>query len=106
MSTFELVIDETGSSTPAKEKSVFNSIRKEFGTLDLLSAFLADRYGGAVPEGGRRVYVDKKDGSSEEIGFTHSYWNSDISHLPVNKWHQTDWISVSEITRKPVTGWR
>ncbi len=101
---YEVQIEETGQDHLRDNPRLFNSIKKTFHTLDEVRAFLSDRYGCPVPLPRRRnkIYVDAPDGTAIEVGFTYSYWNSDLSHMPVVKWYQTDWITVNEVTKTPV----
>ena len=98
---FEVEITETACNRPGEESEMFNRIAERFSTHHDVKEFLVARYD-KIPTGKRKIYVDK-DGGRETIGFTHSFWNRDISHNAKN-WYQTDWVIVSEITEesKPV----
>jgi len=68
----------------------FNSEKHTFVSIEDIAEFLIDRYG-KMP-GMRRKVLN----SDTVIGFTHSFWNSDISHNSKH-WYQTDWIIVREV---------
>ena len=70
--------------------------------LDIKEAqeFLIDQYG-KLPKGKNKVYVDDKDGNSKVVGFTHSFWNKDMSHNS-KPWFQTDWIVAVEVEETPI----
>ena len=70
--------------------------------LDIKEAqeFLINRYG-EMPGGRNKVYVDDKDRNAKVLGFTHSFWNKDISH-DSKPWYQTDWVTAVEVEETPV----
>lgn len=90
MRTFELEITETGRGSLKEEPSTFNRITESFLTLNELKEYLIERYG-KMPNGKKKVYTGKEP---KVIGFLHSFWNQDISHM-TPKWYQTDWIVFS-----------
>jgi hypothetical protein len=87
-----MIITETGRNNLKDEPRTFNKEVKEFSELSQIKIFLVDRYG-KMPGMKNKIYVDTKTGGTKEVGFLHSFWNSDCSHSPVEKWYQTDWIS-------------
>lgn len=97
---YKLQIDETGRNSLKEIPSFFNTHIEKFNELSEVKTFLTDRYG-KMPRGKNKIYRDTKQGRTLEIGFTHSFWNQDISHNS-KSWFQTDWISISEVTEKPV----
>jgi hypothetical protein len=111
---YKIEIHETYKSRPSDEKPYgFNSdisqaelIVKEFFTLDDVKKYLIERYG-KMPGMKNKIYQDTryteegKTPESIECGFTHSYWNRDISHAS-KSWYQTDWISIYEVEEKIV----
>jgi len=101
---YKVTIDETSRNTPKDESTRFNQEVTTHKTLDEVRKYLAERYGGKIPERRARntVYVDGKDGKGQPVGFLHSYWNADLSHAPVDKWYQTDWVCVTEVNETPV----
>lgn len=94
MRTIELIISETGRGSLKDEPSLFNKICECFETKEELKQYLIDRYG-KMPNGKHKVYVDKKSGGAEQVGFLHSFWNKDWSHNTPS-WYQTDWIEFFE----------
>jgi len=54
-----------------------------------------------MPRGTNKIYIDLEKGEAEEIGFIHSFWNKDCSH-DSKSWFQTDWITLAEVTEKPI----
>ena len=97
---YKLQIEETGRNSLKEQVSFFNTIIEEFSELSEVKNYLAERYG-KIPKGKNKVYQDTKQGESLEVGFLHSFWNQDVSHNS-KSWFQTDWISISEVTEKPV----
>ena len=98
---FEIVIDETGRQNLKQERPQrFNTEKKRCNTLEEVRQFLIERYG-KMPQGRNKIYVDGANNEAVEVGFTHSFWNYDISHNS-SKWYQTDWISVYKIQREAV----
>lgn len=96
----QIEITETASDATNQEKSTFNKIKIYCETVEQAKKELIERYG-KMPSKRKKIYQDKKDGTSIEIGFTHSFWTSDISHNS-KKWHQTDWITIWEVTKTPI----
>lgn len=95
---YKLTIDETGRDSLKEPSRMFNQITEFFKTREDADTYLADRYG-HMPNGKNKVYVDVEDGKAVPIGFTYSYWNSDISHNSP-KWYQTDWIVITKVTEE------
>lgn len=87
MSEIKLEITETGASNLKEEPTTFNKINAVFDSIDELKEYLIERYG-KMPSGKRKVYTGKEP---KIIGFRHSFWNQDISHM-TPKWYQTDWV--------------
>ena len=77
-----------------------NVITETFKSMNELKEFLIDRYG-HVPGGRNKIYRDKADGSVQEVGFLHSFWNKDWSHNS-KSWYQTDWIEATNVSETPV----
>jgi len=97
---YEIHITETARNSLKEEAYSFNEFRKEFHNIESAKSALVDRYG-KLPKGRRKVYVDKLSDKAQEVGFLYSFWNRDVSHNS-KAWYQTDWISIYEVTRKPV----
>ena len=97
---YKIQIDETGRNSLKDKSTFFNSLVKKVTSLEDVKEFLIDHYG-TMPGKKHKIYVDDKNGKSKEVGFLHSYWNQDISHMS-KKWYQTDWVTVTEVEEKPV----
>lgn len=97
---YQIRISETASNTLKEEKHRFNEYSKDLKTLEGVNEFLIKRYG-KMPAKRNKIYVDNEDGTSTEVGFLHSYWNSNRSHNS-KSWHQTDWVTITEVVEKPV----
>lgn len=92
MTTIELKISET------TKEGCFNVERTSFADKEGLKKYLVNRYG-KMPGGRKKIYQDSAKGAIQ-VGFTHSFWNADISHWAKDskKWFQTDWIVFWEET--------
>ncbi|RPI56474.1 MAG: hypothetical protein EHM49_00330 [Deltaproteobacteria bacterium] len=97
---YEIHITETARNSLKEEAHSFNSFRRELPDIDSVKGALIDMYG-KLPKGRQKVYIDTLSGETQEVGFLHSFWNRDVSHNS-KSWYQTDWISIYEVTRKPV----
>ncbi len=97
---YKIVIDETGRDCLKDKATMFNRQVETFGSLDAVKDYIKERYG-KLPSGKNKVYIDTDKGKTIELGFMYSYWNQDISHMS-KKWYQTDWITITEVTEKPV----
>lgn len=95
----KLVIDCTGRSSLKEKPQLFEEFSELFGSIEEAQEFLVDRYG-KMPAGRNKIYIDR-NGKPEVVGFTHSYWNSDISHNS-KPWYQTDWVSATYVVEVPV----
>ena len=93
-------IDETARDSLSSDSETFNKIVKDFVDIERARKFLVDRYG-RMPRGRNKVYVDTPEGE-RVVGFTHSYWNKDISNADGKSRFQTDWVMVSSIVETPV----
>src|ERR1035441_5360939 len=100
---FKIQIDETGRNSLKGEVTAFNFIVEYKKNLKEIKQYLIDRYG-KMPNMKHKIHYEFKDKSKPDeknIGFTHSFWNQDISHM-TPKWYQTDWITVFETHSKPI----
>lgn len=68
--------------------------RLDFSDMAEARKYLRDRYGKCkrVP-----MYADKKSGETIKIGYVYGFRNSDVSHYPVDKWIQQDWVEFLEV---------
>ena len=101
MKKFRLFITETGRENLKVKAEAYNFINEYFDTKEALKEFLIDRYG-KMPKGKNKIYTGPNN-NQKVMGFTHSFWNQDISHNS-HKCYQTDWIKfwieVAEATTK------
>ena len=91
---YELTIDETSRNSLKDEATHFNTIKEIFDTKEDVKEFIICHYR-RMPNGRTKVYA----GEGEEIGFMHSYW---VTGTGNGSWYQTDWVTVVEISTKPV----
>jgi nicotinamide riboside kinase len=97
-----ITIESTGKShLKQKTASLFETTHETVLDIKEAREFLIDRYG-KLPGGRNKIYVDDKDGNTKVLGFTYSFWNNDISHVPVVSWYQTDWITAVYVVETPV----
>lgn len=89
---YNLVIEESSRISLKDTPFKFNEISFYFDDLDEVKRFLISRYD-YLPQGRNKIYYENINGEDEEIGFTHSFWNRDISHN-TKSWFQTDWIYI------------
>ena len=104
MRYFKVIINETGRNSLKERAISFNQVVEKKRSVEEVESFLFDRYGKKISKRQRSkngIFVDKKDGKFERAGFTHSFWNKDISHNSKN-WFQTDWIEVYEVEEKVI----
>jgi hypothetical protein len=96
MSYFEVDIVMTAKPIGSKEPyHMFDHKTMSFQTMAEVKKFLKDRYGKSKRQ---PMYVDKKAGGSEKVGYVFGFNNADWSHAPVEKWHQQDWVNIAELT--------
>jgi len=96
MSYFEVHITMTSKSIGSKgQYQVSGQEKKHFRTMDEVNKFLKDRYGKSKRS---PMYIDKKAGGSEKVGYVYRFIDADYSHAPVEKWYQQDWVSITELT--------
>ena len=99
MKSIEVRITETARPSLGEKPYFMNALSERFDTIEEVERFLTERYG-KLPKGRNKVYVENKDGSTEEVGFTHSFWNRDVSH-DSKPWFQTDWIMIVDVVETP-----
>lgn len=94
MSRIELKIVCTGKGYGKKDTwEAFEFKTRVFPDIKNAIDWVNETYGKA-----RRtpMYVDTKEGIPKKIGYIIGFRNSDISHYPVVKWIQRDWIEFRE----------
>lgn len=80
----------TSKSYSNKDKyRMFDETTKIFPDMKSAKQWIKETYGNAkrFP-----IYVDTKEGT-KKVGYTIGFRNADVSHYPVEKWLQRDWIS-------------
>lgn len=85
----------TGKGYSPKDKFRGMGERTEyFGDMKEAREFIKETYGKCkrVP-----MYVDTKEGKTKKIGYVFGFHNEDVSHSPVEKWIQQDWVSFNEV---------
>ena len=92
----ELHITQTAKGYAPKEKwYAMTTEHFSFRTVEEAKAWLRGRYGASkrVP-----MYQEGSEGESKQVGYVYGFRNSDVSHVPVVKWLQQDWVEfrVSE----------
>lgn len=77
-----------------EEYSTFDRETKQFATIEAAKQYLKEKYGNCkrVP-----MYIDTA-GAAEQLGWIYCFNNNDISHVPVEKWHQQDWVEIRKIS--------
>jgi len=95
---FEVVIVKTARNHLRQELYTFDSERVRFKSIAEVKEFLKDKYG-RIPHRKNKIYVDNEEGNPQEVGFTYSFWDRDISHNS-KAWYQTDWITIEKVEEK------
>lgn len=95
-----ITIESVGRNSLRETGNLFNVSRETVLDIKEAQEFLVDRYG-KMPGGKNKVYMDDEDGNAKVMGFTHSFWSSDISHNS-KPWYQTDWITAVEVEETPI----
>lgn len=86
----QLLITKQGKSySPRSNWATFDNEMKNFVTMQEAMTWLKEEYGKCKRV---RMYVDDKNGKARHIGYIYSFHNSDISHSPIEKWIEQDWI--------------
>jgi len=96
-----IMVQSTGRNSLRGPSRLFNIDHETVIDAKEAQEFLVERYG-KMPGGKNKIYVDDKDGNTKVIGFTHSFWNSDISHNS-KPWYQTDWIVAVTVVETPIS---
>ena len=75
---------------PEDEWQHLDSQTEYFRTIQEATAWLKEQYGNCKRV---KMYRDLESGGSVHSGYVYGFRNSDISHLPVAKWIQQDWVA-------------
>ena len=95
----KITIESTGRNSLRETANLFDVAHETVLDIKEAREFLIDRYG-KLPSGKNKVYVDI-EGKAKVVGFTHSFWTSDISHNS-KPWFQTDWITACFVDSVPI----
>ena len=91
----ELNIKKTSKKIASKENYTgFDQFTKHFDNLKEAKQWLKEEYGNCKKE---KMYVDLKSGGSKHIGYVYSFRNADMSHYPISKWLQQDWVEIIKV---------
>lgn len=95
MEYYELSITQTGKpkGRTKEDYATFNIESKTFRTEEEARQYLKDTYGDCKKQA---MYQDTKEGA-EQIGWVYHFNNEDISHVPVEKWYQLDWVTITHV---------
>ncbi|MCJ7828735.1 MAG: hypothetical protein MUP81_03220 [Dehalococcoidia bacterium] len=89
---YEVQIIATGKGYAAKEGyRQFNAEQHAFGELSEAVDFVKNKYGNCkrVP-----MFRDNPNKEPYQCGWIYCFNNDDISHVPVEKWRQQDWVEI------------
>lgn len=70
------------------DKRVFH-----FKDMGAAREYLKETYGKAKRS---PMYLDTKEGT-KKVGYIFGFRNADLSHYPVEKWIQNDWVEFREV---------
>lgn len=91
-----LEITKTGKSyAPKSEYNIFDREEQKFKDMTAALAWIKETYGKC------KRFAMRRDPDGKKCGWIFGFRNNDISHVPVEKWLQQDWVSIYEV--KPVT---
>ncbi len=94
----ELIITKTGKEYgKSKDYRIFDNDRKVFVSLKDAKQWLKENYGNCKKQ---KMFIDLKSGETKQSGYIYSFHNSDLSHSPVEKWLQQDWVEIREVNYK------
>lgn len=97
---FEVHITSTGRNYGRNQQyHILNEQSHRFDSKQAVQTFLKEQYGTCKRV---KMYCDKKDGSTDQVGYIYGFHNADWSHAPVEKWLQQDWVSIVTFEAEPV----
>ncbi len=102
MIQYQLSIATVYQSNPADEARRGGEETLHFVSMAKLKEELFKRYPNRDIKGllnKNKVYVER-DNQPIHVGFTISYWNSDVSHNS-KSWWQTDWVNIERLDIQP-----
>jgi hypothetical protein len=89
-------VTSTGRYHMREMPHIFDEKEKHFPSMKEAKKWIRDTYGKSR---GKPIYRDIGD-KPVQVGYIFGFWNSDVSHYPVNKWFQQDWIEINKIILK------
>lgn len=90
----QLLITKTGNGyNPKDGYTLFDCQIENFKTIPDADAWIKETYG-KVKRSKMFVDVDEK---SKHCGYVIGFRNADLSHYPVEKWLQQDWVEFREV---------
>ncbi len=88
----QLHITMTGKGYGSKEQwRIFDTATHNFKDMAKAKEYLKETYGKA-----KRTAM-RQDPDGKQIGYVYGFRNSDISHVPVDKWIEQDWVEFREV---------
>jgi hypothetical protein len=69
---------------------------KSFADIQEALTWLKEQYPTPTWKHKQPMFVETKDGKVLRVGFIVSFRADDISHVPVQKWLQQDWVEFQE----------
>ena len=97
----QLLITQTGKGYSPKDTFCrFNQQTLPFSDMAAARKYLKEQCGKCkrVP-----MYVDGADNKPVKCGYIYCFRNDDISHVPVEKWIQQDWVEFREVKTLSIT---
>ena len=93
----QLHITMTGKGyNPRDEWSMLGTKRKNFIDIAGAREWIRENYGKSKRSS---MYIDLPNGDVKKIGYVIGFRNADISHYPIDKWLQQDWIEFISLGR-------
>jgi len=84
------------SYSPKDQYRIFHKEERSFPDMKAAKNWIKENYGKSKRS---PMFIDTKDGV-KKVGYVIGFRNDDISHFPVEKWLQQDWISFFD--EKPI----
>ena len=88
---------KTGKGYGSKDGfNCFDDSREFFQDIAEARIMLKERYGTCKRS---KMHIDTKAGDTRHIGYIYHFHNADLSHAPVEKWYQQDWVEFHTVSR-------
>lgn len=88
------IIKTSKGYNPKDRYIMFDSDKLMFYNIKKAKEWLKEEYGNCKRE---KIYRDDERGKAINTGYIYCFRNSDISHLPIEKWLQQDWVEFKEV---------